>query len=203
MAMSQHSGLSAGEVAGELIYQFDLPGENPAFYSQDPATLVMRESDGIFMRAILKTIVKWGRLDWPDRSLPAPSDLDEFGWNRHDIGTYLLVFMGYLPDCCDPDWKPSEVLDHSHVSNRLESSRKSTCATASDREGGSLEIKGALYSSLQRAIRAFPIQFPNYKEGMPMAKVVKGWIKDTGIEKTDRPAQVLATMVIENFSTDT
>jgi hypothetical protein len=114
MAMSQHSGLSAGEVAGEFIYQFDLPGENPAFYRQDPATLVMSESDGTFMRAILKTIARWGRLDWPDRSLPAPSDLDEFGWNRHDIGTYLLVFMGYLPDCCDPDWEPiAEVSDGS------------------------------------------------------------------------------------------
>lgn len=203
MAMSQHSGVSVGEVAGEFIYHFDQPGENPVFYRQDPATLVMSESDGAFMRSILNSIVQWGLLHWPDSAFLSPDELDEFGWNRHDMGIYLLVFMGHLPDCCDPDWEPCEALGNSPVSNLLKSSSNSECETTIDYEGDRLEIKGALYSSLQRAIRAFPITFPGYKEEMPMAKVVKGWIKDSGIETTDRPAQVLATMVIENFSSDT
>ena len=104
--VSQLSGLSVGEVAGEFIYYLDQPGKYPSFHRQNPATLTISQSDGAFMRAIFNSIVRWGRLDWPDRSLPLPSDLDEFGWNREEIGTFLLAFMGILPDCCDPTWEP-------------------------------------------------------------------------------------------------
>lgn len=104
---------------------------------------------------------------------------DHFGWMRQEL---FVVFSARGFDV-PPDLPP-----WSGVSSN-----------ASRREH--LEIKGALYSSLVRAIRAFPNNFPDFNTRMPQAKEVKSWIKESGIETTDRPAQVLATMIIENFST--
>lgn len=196
-AISESEGLPVGDIAGELIHYLEMPGGFPMFYSQNPATLVMRESDFAFMRSILNSIVKWGKLEWPDRNLLSPSDLDEFGWNRHDIGEFLLVFMGIFPDCCDPDWEAAAELtpvpsaSEGSVENQPIEYQQIQC------------IESETLGRLMQAIEAFPVKYPDYKSKPPkLNDDVRVWLNTTGKVKDGqkgREAHVFGKIIAEHF----
>lgn len=109
--IAEAEGISVGEVAGELLFQFKIPGKNPTFYCQDQSTLVMEAITDIHLFTILEKVSSWCGFNWPSVTHSCPDDADRFGWNREEIGTFTVVFLHCFPECCDPNWEPiSELL---------------------------------------------------------------------------------------------
>jgi len=193
-AISESEGLPVGAIAGELIYYLKMPGRSPMFYRQNPATLVMSESDGAFMISLLNSIVAWGMLDWPDRSLPCPGDLDEFGWNRDEIGTFLAVFMGSLPDCCGPEWRPREKLPSPQLAHCKDASIEAT--------GGKASSFGDGYytTPFLDIMKAAIDQFYSIRKAVdPKKEDVTGWLKEAAVELdvalSDNVADAMFTII--------
>ncbi len=186
-AMSEEQGVSVGDVAGELILWLEKTGGNPVFYEQDPATLQMHVGDMVHLLAILKTVVRWGRLDWPDHSLPSACELDLFGWDRQEIGGFLLVFLGHFPSCCCPEWEPLENSNPPSfeiASDSLGSEDSEAKAVEAIRALQIKDINSGIFDRLIRAIEAFPVKYPDYERIPPKLTIdVRDWLHATGLVK--------------------
>lgn len=106
--LAESGCVSIQDAAGELLCVFSQPGSNPAVFQQDQATLLMNESDFTHLRSLLNTVSKHG-IDWSEMNFHDASELDGIGWNREEIGTFSLAFLGCLPCCCSADWAPNEL----------------------------------------------------------------------------------------------
>ena len=61
-------------------------------------------------------------------------------------------------------------------------------------------IGGDTFARLQRAIAAFPDQYPDYQSQPPKLKdVVRPWLKKVGLACNDREAHVFGTIIAEHF----
>lgn len=187
--------LDISEVAAELegIIKRSGDSELPEFGSIDHAGLVFIPWSGdpdYLMDWLSDTIMGCGHAD----------ESDFHGWMRDDLFPFLRSHEFDVKENF-PLWAPSSEVSQKDIQSKgaVDDGSENTHNEPGDCP---LTIKGDMFSSFMRVIRAFPERFPDHKNGLPMAKEVEDWIKDAGIVKTSRPAQVFTTMVLEHFSTD-